>query len=348
MGIKEIAELAGVSKTTVSLALNGQKGVSAKTRSRIAQIAKDMNYQVPTDRSSRHSYHGVIVFTKLRKHGLILNEDQNSFILHYIDGISHAVKDFGYTFEISTRHVDTPESMESFISEINTKQPKGVIVLGTELESADVLALGELEVPYVILDTYFGELTANFVNMANIGAVHNIIKHLSETGHTDIAMVTCTRKSGNVKLRERGFRLGMEFFNQSVSDSSFIPADPGFNGACEGMLKFLDSGRQLPEALFCYNDAAAFGVIKALKGRGISVPDDISIVGFDDLPMSSMMEPHLTSIKVPNEQIGSIAARSIIEQIRFKEAYSPRGTLVSGRLIVRDSVQVRRHHAESP
>ncbi|MCF7929413.1 MAG: LacI family transcriptional regulator [Spirochaetales bacterium] len=339
MGIKEIAELAGVSKTTVSLALNGHKGVSSKTRTRITRIAKDMNYQLPANKSSQRSYHGVIVFTKLRKHGLILTEDQNSFILHYIDGINHAVKNYGYTFEISTQNVNSMESMESFASGINMKQPKGVIVLGTELDSADVLALDGLEVPYVIIDTYFGQLSANFVNMANVAAVHNIIEHFSITGHTDISMITCTKKTGNVNLREQGFRLGMEYFQLPLSDRSFIPVSPGFDGAYLDMLKFLDGNKQLPEALFCFNDVVAFGVIKALKEHNITVPDDISIIGFDDMPMSSMMEPHLTSFRVPNEQIGSIAARSIIEQIQYKEAYSPRGTLVSGNLIVRDSVK---------
>ncbi|MCF7945557.1 MAG: LacI family transcriptional regulator [Spirochaetia bacterium] len=342
MGIKEIAELAGVSKTTVSLALNGHKGVGSNTRLRITKIAKEMNYQIPSDRSFQHSYHGVIAFTKLKKHGLILNKDQNSFILNYIDGINNAVKDFGYTFEISTRDVSTMKAMESFVSEVNTKRPKGVIVLGTELESADVLALDGLEVPYVIIDTYFSQLTANFVNMANIGAVHSIIEYLSITSHTDISMITCSRKTGNVKLREQGFRLGMEYYKLPVSENLFIPVNPGFNGAYHDMLKFIDSPRQMPEALFCFNDAAAYGVIKALKERNFSIPDDISVIGFDDLSISSMMEPHLTSFRVPNEQIGSIAARSIIEQIRDKETYSPRGTLVSGTLIVRDSVKNRR------
>lgn len=103
----------------------------------------------------------------------------------------------------------------------------------------------------------------------------------------------------------------------------------------------LGEGRKIPEGLFCYNDVAAFGVIKAFKEAGIKVPKDVSVVGFDDLPMSSMMEPHLSSVRVSNRQIGSSAAEILIERLETKKNHFPTGLLVSGSLIKRDSVARR-------
>lgn len=335
MGIKEIAEKAGVSKTTVSLALNGHKGVSHETRMEIIRIAKEMNYRVPGERIYTQPQHGVIVLAKLSKHALILNEDQNTFIVNYIDGINHVVKEYGYSFEIITQ---TLQSLTPFITEMQNKQPKGIIVLGTELNPLDIQCLEDLSCPYIIMDTYFEQLEADFINMGNIGAVYNIISYLVKKRHSDIMMVTSTVSSGNISQRERGFNLAMSEYGFTPSDKSFIPVKPGFDGAYTEMCSYLQRGGHLPEALFCFNDIAAFGVIKALKEAGYKVPKDVSVVGFDDLPMSSMMEPRLTTIKIPNQHIGALAARAIVEKILAKTKAEPMGIMIHGKLVIRESV----------
>ncbi len=335
MGIKEIAEKAGVSKTTVSLALNGHKGVSHETRMEIIRIAKEMNYRVPGERSYSQLHHGVIVLAKLSKHGLILNEDQNTFIVNYIEGINHVVKEYGYSFEIITQ---TLELLTPFIAEMQSKQPKGIVVLGTELSPLDIQCLEDLSCPYVVIDTYYEHLKTDFITMGNIGSVYNIISYLVNKHHTDIMMVTSSVRTGNTSLRERGFSLAMNEYGLGISEQSFIPVKPGFHGAYTDMLAYLHKGGHLPQALFCFNDIGAFGVIKALKEAGYKVPRDVSVIGFDDLPMSSMMEPRLTTIQTPNLQIGALAARTIIEKIIAKPKGAPVGILVHGKLVIRESV----------
>ncbi|HOV62892.1 MAG TPA: LacI family DNA-binding transcriptional regulator [Spirochaetia bacterium] len=335
MGIKEIAEQVGVSKSTVSLALNGRKGVSYDTRMRIIQLAQKMNYRIPSERVYLHPRHSVILFARLRKHGLILNEDQNSFIMDYIDGMNQIVNDLGYTFEIYDYRI---ESMREFILEVQRKQPEGLIILGTELEAADILTLSALSIPFVVIDTYFDYIPVNFVDMENMGAVHAIIEFFVRTHHQEICMVTCTTKTGNVLMRERGFIGAMDFFSLPMGPDAFIPVRPGFTGAYSDMLQHISSGRNFPQAIFCYNDIAAFGVMKALKESGYMVPQNVSLIGFDDLPMSSMIEPRLTSIKVPNRQIGNMAVRLLIERLTAQKNYNPSVLLIHGNLIIRDSV----------
>jgi len=344
MGIKEIAELANVSKTTVSLALNGHKGVSHQTRMKIAKLAKDMGYRVPGERTISHPSRGFIMFARLYKHGKILNTDQHSFIMDYIDGMNRMVRDSGYTFEIFDHHLKT---IEFFINEVIDRKPSGVIILGTELEASDVSVLQSLPIPHIVIDTYFEEVATDYVDMANIGAVYDVVEHFIQTGHKNLCMVSSNIKSGNVVMRERGFLLALQHFNVAIPKPCVIEVSPGFNGSHYDMKEYLDQHDISDiEGLFCYNDIAAFGVIKALRERGIKAPRDISIIGFDDLPMSSMMEPHLTTVRVPNRQIGSIAAKSLIERLTSKKLHDPVGLLVSGSLIIRESVRDIRHSKE--
>jgi LacI family transcriptional regulator len=130
----------------------------------------------------------------------------------------------------------------------------------------------------------------------------------------------------------------LEHFGLPFSKQSLIPVQPGFEGAYKDMLSYLKEKKDLPQAFFCFNDVAAFGVIKALKDCGYKVPQDVSIIGFDDLPMSLMMEPRLTSVRVPTQLIGSLAARSLVEMLGPKTIHSSKGVLVHGKLVIRDSV----------
>ncbi|KAF5053089.1 MAG: LacI family transcriptional regulator [Sphaerochaeta sp.] len=338
MGIKEIAELAGVSKTTVSLALNGHKGVSPETRMQILALAKKLDYRVPGERAVALPSQGFVMFARLKKHGLILNHDQSSFIMDYMDSINHVVCDSGYIFEIFDYRF---EFMEQCVEEIQNRQPKGVVVLGTELSEEDVSQLSKLTIPYVVLDTYFDQIPCDFIDMANITAVFALVTYLYENGHRQIGMVTSTIKSGNILMRERGFEQALRAKGLSFDDEALFNVEPGFQGAYSTMKELLLSHRALPQALFCYNDVAAFGVMKALKEAGYVIPRDISIIGFDDLPMSSMMDPHLTSIKVPNKQIGRMAAQALLEKLSAKKVYEPVCTLVHGSLMIRDTVMHR-------
>jgi LacI family transcriptional regulator len=339
MGLKEIAEKAGVSKTTVSLALNGQKGVGKETRERILALAREMHYQVPGERGSGKPNRGTILFVRFKKHGLLLNQDQSKFIMDYIDSINCTVCEAGYTFEIFDCRCN---SMEKCIDEIKGRSPQGAVILGTEMDRQEFASLDSLPVPFVVIDTYFDDVRCDFVDMENAGTVHQVVRYLEETGHRSIGMASCSVKSGNILMRERGFRLAMERSGLEADPLFSLALQPGFSGAYESMIRYLDSGRKLPEALFCYNDIAAYGTIKALKSRGLTIPGDISLVGYDDLPSSSMMDPPLTSIKIPNHQIGRKAVQLLLEKIESSPRDAePTSILVGGSLVIRNSVKDR-------
>ncbi|MDC7246580.1 MAG: LacI family DNA-binding transcriptional regulator [Sphaerochaetaceae bacterium] len=335
MGIKEIAKKANVSVTTVSLALNGRKGVSEKTRELISRIAQEEGYRVPSDREIATTDNGIILFAQLTRNGKILNKDQHHFILEYINGIQSQLASTGYTFEMIS---DTVLQIDLLIDRINKKCVKGVIILGTELQEDDIIAFSELNAPFVVIDTYFNSIKAHFISMNNIQGMFQIIKECREIGHTSFAMITSSIRTGNITMRERGFHLALQAYGISET-YPLLSVQPGFLGAYEDMNRYLDTKPNLPSLLFCFNDIAAYGIIKALRHHGIGVPQEISVVGFDDISMTTMMDPQLSTVKVANHMIGRKATSALIELIDGGNPEEYTTELVSTSFILRDSVR---------
>jgi LacI family transcriptional regulator len=215
----------------------------------------------------------------------------------------------------------------------------GFIILGTELNYADVARLEKLEKPMVIIDTYFDFLNCTFVDMNNVDSVFRIVSHFMQNGHASIGFLTSPSDVNNFRHRESGFRDAMHHFGLSCREDFIYSVDSTFDGACRDMLAILESDPPFPTALFACNDIIAYGCIKALKEKGLSVPDDISIIGFDDLPMSSVMEPPLTTIQVSKERIGATAVQLISMMLDNGQGMPPSKITISGELIIRDSVR---------
>jgi LacI family transcriptional regulator len=140
-------------------------------------------------------------------------------------------------------------------------------------------------------------------------------------------------------MREFGFREAMGYFFLPVQEKFIISVDPTVEGSFHDMLKFLDHQENLPSAFFCMNDIIAYGVIRALKSKGLNIPEDISIIGFDDLPSSAIAEPPLTTIRVSTRQIGRRALEKLSERIIHPSDQATENVLISGNLVVRNSVR---------
>ena len=335
MGIKEIAYKAHVSVTTVSLALNGRKGVSEKTRKLIKEIAIEEGYRIPSQRVIESGTQGIIVFAQISSHKKILNKNQHHFIMDYISGIQNALNNTRFSLEIVSLHI---AELNFFIEKSNHSNVKGLIILGTELEKDDIELLSQLKAPFVIIDTYFDTVKAHFIDMNNIQGVFQAIDYCVKKGHKNIKMVTSSISTGNIEMRERGFLYALETHHLNMKDI-FIYVEPGFLGAYNEMLHFLDSHTPLPSLLFCYNDIAAYGVIKALRERDINVPEDISIVGFDDIVITAMMEPHLSTVQVATHEIGKRAFITLIDLILNKNQSEYITKFVSTTFVSRGSIK---------
>ncbi len=335
-GINEIAEMANVSKTAVSFALNNKPGISADTRRKILKIAKRLDVKPRSKKPSTNTTVGKIGFLKISSHGHIVNRDHDVFIADYIYGINQECKKHNYEFALfDFLSLDTRSLLSIDLQDCN-----GLIVLGTELSELEVLRIAKFDIPVVFLDTYYDFLPHNFITMNNKDAIFSIISLLKSKGIQDIEMITTKSECANIRERERAFKEVMEHLLHPIVPNSLLKLESTFLGAHQGMEQILKSKRKLPEAFICANDIIALGCIKALKEHGIKIPQDISITGFDDLPGSSMADPALTTYQVPKQKIGKVGIQILIDAISQNSSlngFSTIKTRVDGKLVPRDS-----------
>ncbi|MGA2764562.1 MAG: LacI family DNA-binding transcriptional regulator [Spirochaetia bacterium] len=330
--VKDIAMAVGVSPTTVSLVLNNKPGAGEKLRERILCTAKELGYTAP-----KGARVGSLCLLHIARHGHTVNRDHDVFIADYIEGLSHEAKQSGYALEIVTL---TPAPMEQVLDVALEKASDGFVVLGTELSREDVESFRTLRKPLVFLDTYHEFLDFDFVDMNNEDSVFVILSHLRAMGHREIGFVRAAVETRNIRLREEGFYAGLGRLGLEVDRSFVFSVDQTYHGACADMKAILaGGGLRLPTALVCGNDIIASGCLKACSDTGIRVPDDLSIVGFDNLPLSAVVDPPLTTVQVSKAQIGRMAVQLLVSRLQGDADMPSVKVLIGGKLIERRSVR---------
>ena len=331
--LKDIAKAASVSSATVSLALNNKGGVSQNTSKKIVTIAKKMGYILPYQPQLQKKG-GYIRFIKIIKHGHILNDDHNAFVSSYIEGLQKEASTLGYLVEIQYFEQN---DINSVLQSFNNTPPAGALILATELNTDDIKLFQHVKVPIVFMDAYYNFIPYNFVDMNNTDAVFKIIKYLFQNGHKDIGIVQGEFVTPNFQLREEGFFKSLDFLNLVFNQSYYYKVQSKYEDANQDMLEQVDVDN-LPSALFCVNDIIAMGCIRALQKKGLNIPQDISVVGFDNLPAGEISSPSLTTIEVSKQQIGQRAMNLLHSKINKGDADPPEKIQIGGRLVVRNSV----------
>jgi LacI family transcriptional regulator len=337
--LRDVAKAAQVSLSTVSLVLNGKGDISNETRERVMRAAVNLNYGAKdTIKTSKAQRSKTLRFLKIAKHGHTVNRDHNTFISDYIDGMSLEADRRGYKLEVISIEA-TP--IDQVVATLVNNPPRGAIVLGTELSVSDVKLFEEIALPVVFIDTFFDMLECNFINMNNMDAVYKILSHLADNAYRDIGFISSNVETINFKLRSDAFLSCMNALKLPLKPNKIVTVDSTYDGAYQDMLALLHKGMKLPECFVCVNDIVAYGCIKAFREFNIKLPDDLSIVGFDNLPMSSTMEPSLTTIDVSKRQIGYLAIGAIDDLIRATGPQPVVKILVGANLVIRESVVMK-------
>jgi len=335
--IKEIADIANVSTATVSLVLNNKPGVGQDTRQRIlklAQMLKDERYK---QQALTQIAKGAIRFLKIVKHAQVLNHDHDTFISRYIDGMEQEARQNGYKLEINTF---TTSDVREIIPYIKDADIDGVIILGTEFNSNDFDAFEDVDLPLGFIDTRFEFKRFDFVDMDNIQGAFQIVHHFVEHKHQEIGFINSPVELRNFEFRHGGFQQALKYFGLPYKSKFVFSVNSTFDGAYHDMLQLLKKGAELPTALFSSNDLIAYACIKAMKEMGVKIPEDVSIIGFDDLPMSSMMDPPLTTMRVSQRQMGQMAIQILLGRINHTLKAPTMKVNIGGKLVTRASVRM--------
>lgn len=323
--ITVIAREAGVSVPTVSRVLNGRSDVAPETRERVEELLRHHGYR---RRGTRAAHRAGLL-------DLLFPDLDSPWALEIIRGVEDVGHAAGVGTVVSAIHREST-STRQWLQNLRARASDGVIVVTSHLTSPVHAQLRRLNVPVVVVDPAGAPAT----DVPTIGATNwsgglAATEHLLALGHRRIGLVAGPPHLLCSRARLDGYRAALERAGAPLDDRLVQPGDfyhaSGF-AAGTALLELDDP----PTAIFAASDQMAFGVYEAIRRRGLRVGDDVSVVGFDDLPEARWASPPLTTVRQPLVEMGRLAARTVLRLSQGEEVESPRVELAT-ELVVRDS-----------
>lgn len=311
--LRDIAELTGFSINTVSRALNNKEEVHTQTRVKILAAAHKLGYRPNRlAKGLRSNKTGTI--------GVVVTDVANPFFSALVKGIARAARDLDYSIILQDSDEDYAGEEEA-IQVLLAEQVDGILITPVQSQQQTIQRLAESLFPFVLVGRYFEELDTNYVIPDDYQGGFMATEHLIQMGYRRIAMVNGPLHISSSRERFQGFSDALKKHDVPLDDSLVV------NGALteeEGITlsrSILNDGNR-PSAIVCYSDFVAFGVMKAIREIGLSIPDDIAVVGFDDVRMSSCLEVPLTTIRSPKEELGRQAMQLLVDKLNNDHAPS--------------------------
>lgn len=306
--VKQIAKVVGVSVNTVSRALNGKPDVNENTRQRVLEVAKKLGY-VPNK--------SALSFKKQKTHivGVIIEDNANPFWAEVLKGVEFAAKNRGYhviLVNTSRNYQDEVEGIQMLLE----RRVDGILIAPNQEKYDDLIELRKLGVPFVIMGRHieeFENLKIPMVYSNEIKGGYAATKHLIERGCKRIAFVGAQSYNTASQERYEGYRKALKETGIEVSENLVKTGGIEIDGGYKSVKELLEDGIRF-DGIFAYNDLMAFGVLKALKESNLRVPDDVKVIGYDDIPYSSIIIPSLTTMKIKKGEMGKEAFEILLEK----------------------------------
>jgi LacI family transcriptional regulator len=309
--IKDIAAALGLSSATVSMALNNRKGINAETRKRVLDYVNSIDYVLPALKNQKTA-HSMLHFIVYRKYGRVLSDTQ--FFSELIESVEASAKKHGHSVTLS--YCNSAEQSEETIKSIQAHKPSGLLLLATEMDAEDIKPFCQIGLPTVLLDCDLPDCGLDTVLINNEEGLRDAVLYLYNRGHRDIGYAHSAFSIRNFEQRARGYRDTMEELGIACEDKYIYSVEPSTEAAFSDVCSIISGGAVLPSAIICDNDIIACGVVKALKQNGYCLPEDISLIGFDNVELCVYMEPELTSVHVPKRTLGDMAVRQLLRRIQ--------------------------------
>lgn len=331
--IKDIARMAGVSTTAVSFVLNGRPGVSDATRQKVQEIIHQTGFipNVHTRRLNLGKSFTVHVVLKQYAYGLY-----NQFALETLSGVFKEGKSLGYSiiFTLIDEHMECEQILES----VRSKDCDGMILNQID-DPALIEQLQREGMPFVCVDAHLSaDRKLPMVEVDYCDAAYQATRYLHESGHTHIGFIGPQTPTEHYANTFRGYQSYLEEAGLSCNPQ-WVAKMPFSEGSTEAAVDIMLQQEKLPTALLCSCDAVAIDVIRRAKKRGIRIPEDISVIGIDDLLVSHYLDPALTTMTFDKELLGAKAMEVLYQIIQGTE-YESCNT-ISTTLVERDSVEKR-------
>lgn len=324
--IKEVAQQAGVSTATVSRVLNDSGTVLEATRRRVEAAAERLKYKPNSAARS-------LITSKTHTVGVLLPDLYGEFFSEVIRGIDQCARRNRYHLLVTSSH-DTLDELESALQAMFGRID-GLIVMSPDLDAQTLEANLPTDLPVVLLNCYLQNAAYNSINIDNYGGARDMVHHLLAHGHRRIALIRGARGNYDADERARGFSEAMQA--AGLDGSLVFEGDFTEESGYQATRRLLEVSPQ-PTAIFASNDAMAIAALQAVQERGLHVPDDIAVGGFDDIPVARYVTPALTSIHVAIHEQGTRAVEMLLDVIEQDDGTAtPEQQVLPTSLVIRAS-----------
>ncbi|MFQ5825550.1 MAG: LacI family DNA-binding transcriptional regulator [bacterium] len=329
--IKDIAKMLDISPSTVSRALRNHPDISSETKKRVQILAEELEYHPNIIAQSLKSSKSNII-------GVIVPEIKHHFFSSVISGVEEVTYDAGYTIMVC-------QSNESYEREvINTRalvsnRVDGLLVSisQTTQNSDHFTVLERRKIPFVFFDRVCEDIEASKVVVDDYDGAFQVVEHLIISGYRRIAHIAGPEHLSIGRDRFKGYYSALQKYNLQFEKDLVVYGGLNEENGILGFHKLLQLDR-LPDAIFAVNDPVAIGAFTQIKENGLRIPDDIALAGFSDNPISTLIDPPLTTVAQPAYEIGKTAAKLLLEQIEFTQTrYTPKIEVLKTKLIIRKS-----------
>jgi len=324
--IKDVAREAKVSVATVSRVLNGSGPVSDETMRRIREVAGRIRY-VP------HSGARSLITSRTDTLGVLLPDLYGEFFSEIIRGMDDTAQKNGFHLLISRAYADR-HGIETAIRAMRGRVD-GVVAMSPDLDAESLLNLPST-IPVVLLCSVPRGNEIDSLTIQNCRGAREMVSHLISLGHRRIAIIKGSARNYDAAERLRGYRLALR--DAGISRDPSLERDGNFTEAAGyAAVQELLALEDRPTAIFAANDSMAIGALSALRESGVSVPDEVAVAGFDDIPLARYMDPPLSSVHVPICELGARAVDLLLHGIEHKNDHPRRRERVSTKIVIRRS-----------
>lgn len=304
--IKDVAEHAGVSVTTVSHVVNGTRFVSEAARLRVEEAVRQLGY-VPSAvaRSLKHN--------STHTFGMVIPNNSNPYFAEIIRGVENRCFAAGYNVILCNSN-DDPERQASYMRVLAEKRIDGLVFVASGSDAVVQATLSSIKMPMVLLDREVAGMDCDLVEVNHTVGGELATRHLLELGHPRVVCISGPPGLSPSSQRRAGWKQALGEAGVERTESDLARGDFTARGGYLAM-QLLLKRRPRPSAVFVCNDLMAFGALTAAHEAGVSVPEQLSIVGFDDIELAAFSSPPLTTIAQPKLEIGTVAAELLLDRV---------------------------------
>ena len=309
--MKDIAKLAGVSTSTVSHVINKTRFVSEEISERVNNAAKELNYYAPSALARS------LKVNRTKTIGMLVTTSTNPFFGEVVKGVERSCYQKGYSLILCNTEGDN-ERMRESINTLLQKRVDGLILMCSSLEGERIDVFERYpDIPVVVMDWGPMLFTSDKIQDNSLRGGYLAAKYLIDCGHKEVGCITGPLIKHQAQMRYEGYKRAMLEAELEFNANWIVESDFECEGGYQALKKMVERG-PLPSSIFVSNDMMAMGVINAANELGIQIPEQLSIIGYDDIHIAKFMSPSLTTIHQPKYRLGQAAVETLLRKLDEK------------------------------